>query len=85
MAFRCNVVIHFFDNALKVAVKEESCEECGASQVEVGFKVNTTESPDVCQGHSHHTIVRVGLTFAVPHFYVDAEHHVYLPFIPLLF
>ena len=24
------------------------------------------------------TIVRVGLTFAVPHFYVDAEHHVYL-------
>ena len=54
MAFRCNVVIHFFDNALKVAVKEESCEECGASQVEVGFKVNTAGSPDVCQGHSHH-------------------------------
>ena len=36
------MVIHFFDNALKVAVKEESCDECGASQVEVEFKVKTT-------------------------------------------
>lgn len=37
--FRCNVVIHFFENALKVTVREEACDECGASQVEVGFKV----------------------------------------------
>jgi len=40
VVFRCNVVIHFFDNAVKVAVKEETCDECGASEVEVEFKVS---------------------------------------------
>ena len=62
MAFRCNVVIHFFDNALKVAVKEESCEECGASQVEVGFKVNNRVTRCLSGPFSpHHSQSRINL------------------------
>nr|KAG5699160.1 hypothetical protein BaRGS_014459 [Batillaria attramentaria] len=39
---KCNVVIHFFDNALKVAVHQEMCDDCGASKIEVGFKTQGT-------------------------------------------
>lgn len=34
---RCNVVINFFENAHKVSVSEESCDDCGANLLEVDF------------------------------------------------
>lgn len=37
---RCSVVIHFFEGASKVGVKEDSCDDCGANNVEVAFKVH---------------------------------------------
>ena len=34
---RCNVVINFFENAHKVSVSEDSCEDCGSNLLEVDF------------------------------------------------
>ena len=35
--FRCNVVINFFENAYKVSVTEDSCDECGSNLLQVDF------------------------------------------------
>lgn len=40
---KCNVVVHFFENAHKVRVSSESCESCEASLVIVDF--NKARSP----------------------------------------
>ena len=34
---RCNVVINFFENAHKVSVMEDSCEDCGSNLLQVDF------------------------------------------------
>lgn len=34
---RCQVVINFFENAHKVSVSEELCDDCGAHIVDVDF------------------------------------------------
>ena len=35
--YRCNVVINFFENAHKVSVTEDRCEECGSNLLQVDF------------------------------------------------
>ena len=36
------MVIHFFEGATKVSVKEDSCEDCAANLVDVSFKVRNS-------------------------------------------
>ena len=37
LLYRCNVVINFFENAHKVSVTEDRCEECGSNLLQVDF------------------------------------------------
>ncbi|XP_056602830.1 DNA topoisomerase 3-beta-1 isoform X2 [Triplophysa dalaica] len=57
---KCNVVVHFFENAHKVQVSQDSCESCEASLVSVDFK---TRSP-FPDGDAQHT----GCVFCDPAF-----------------
>ncbi|XP_059150612.1 DNA topoisomerase 3-beta-1-like isoform X1 [Physella acuta] len=49
---KCSVVVHFFDGASRVSVKEDSCEECGANVVEVAFKEGKSPFPAANTEHS---------------------------------
>ena len=35
--YRCNVVINFFENAHKISVSEETCDDCQTSLLDVSF------------------------------------------------
>ena len=38
--YRCSVVINFFENASKINIRDDLCNDCGANIVEVGYKVD---------------------------------------------
>ncbi|TRY93577.1 hypothetical protein DNTS_005181 [Danionella cerebrum] len=66
---KCNVVVHFFDQAQKVQVSQDSCDSCDASLVVVDF--NKTRSP-LPEGETQHT----GCVFCDPVFQdlVELKH-----------
>ncbi|XP_053384624.1 LOW QUALITY PROTEIN: DNA topoisomerase 3-beta-1-like [Mercenaria mercenaria] len=49
---KCNVVINFFENAHKVSLSEDSCEDCGSNLMEVDFSKGKTPLED---GKTEHT------------------------------
>ncbi|CAH1786482.1 unnamed protein product [Owenia fusiformis] len=49
---KCNVVVNFFDNAHRVAVSEEMCEECGTAILDVTFNKTKTPLTDGATEHS---------------------------------
>ncbi|XP_052797572.1 DNA topoisomerase 3-beta-1-like [Mya arenaria] len=56
---KCNVVINFFENAHKVTVSEDPCDDCGANLIEVDFSKDKTPLVD---GNTEH----VGCVFCDP-------------------
>lgn len=46
MFFRCDTIISFFDDAQKISVQEECCEECGSQTVNVEYKQEKTKLPN---------------------------------------
>uniref|UniRef100_A0A672RCY9 DNA topoisomerase n=1 Tax=Sinocyclocheilus grahami TaxID=75366 RepID=A0A672RCY9_SINGR len=66
---KCNVVVHFFEQAHKVQVSQDSCDSCEASLVIVDF--NKTRSP-LPEGETQHT----GCVFCDPAFQdlVELKH-----------
>ena len=42
---KCNMVIHVFEDAFKVALADEGCQECGASFVNVVFHKTKSQLP----------------------------------------
>ncbi|KAK3783011.1 hypothetical protein RRG08_015351 [Elysia crispata] len=65
---KCSVVIHFFEGATKVSVKEDSCEDCAANLVDVSFKEGKSPLPE---GMSEHQ----GCVFCDPIFKPLMEKH----------
>lgn len=49
---RCNVVINFFENAHKVSVSEEICDDCGSHIMDVDFSKGKTPLADGQTEHS---------------------------------
>uniref|UniRef100_A0A4W3H8Y5 DNA topoisomerase n=1 Tax=Callorhinchus milii TaxID=7868 RepID=A0A4W3H8Y5_CALMI len=49
---KCNVVVHFFENAHRVKVSSETCEICEAAIVDVDFNKTKTPLPDEATQHS---------------------------------
>ena len=42
---KCNMVIHMFEDAFKVSLSEDGCDECGASLIDVTFHRNKSPLP----------------------------------------
>uniref|UniRef100_A0A673NN44 DNA topoisomerase n=1 Tax=Sinocyclocheilus rhinocerous TaxID=307959 RepID=A0A673NN44_9TELE len=66
---KCNVVVHFFEQAHKVQVSQDSCDSCEASLVIVDFNKTRSPLPD---GETQHT----GCVFCDPVFQdlVELKH-----------
>ncbi|KAK3593899.1 hypothetical protein CHS0354_011502 [Potamilus streckersoni] len=58
---KCNVVINFFENAHKVSLSDDSCDDCGSNMLEVDFSKGKTPLED---GTTEHT----GCVFCDPVF-----------------
>ncbi|XP_041366537.1 DNA topoisomerase 3-beta-1-like [Gigantopelta aegis] len=64
---KCSVVINFFENASKINIRDNLCNDCGANIVEVGYK-NKSPFPEECEEH-------VGCVFCDPIFKPVVEKH----------
>ncbi|XP_060074052.1 DNA topoisomerase 3-beta-1-like [Ylistrum balloti] len=49
---KCNVVLHFFENAHRVSVSEDTCDDCGSHIVNVDFSKGKTPLADGNTEHS---------------------------------
>lgn len=43
---RCDVIIHIFEDAYKVSVDEDTCDECGCQLISVEYKADKTKLPE---------------------------------------